>query len=353
VGGKSSKNTTSTYTPPSWIEDTSKQAIGIGQRIGNAEFQEYQGQRVAGLSKNEKTGMNLARDSVGIGDPYFNKAADYAESGTQSWTDADQSKYINPYVEHALDPAARKIGEAGQHEANRLDSRASSMNAFGGSRAALMRSENQESTLEGISDLYKEGYAAAYESGVNIFGAERAKDMEAAGRFMEVGGAKVDAAQTDISTLMTTGATDRGIEQSMLDFDWGQFVEERDWDFRQLMGVISALEGTKGSYSTTQTSETEVEKDNTAEVVGAIAQIVSSAYGAGSDEKLKDNITFLGWFMGQRIYSWTWNALAKSFGICTPTIGVIAQEVGPEFTFTHPSDGYLMVNYRKLFGVSL
>lgn len=349
MGGKSKKKTTTTYTPPSWVEDASKQAVGIGRRIGSKQFRAYEGERVAGLSRNEQRGMDLARSSVGIADPYFDKAESYADRGTQSWADADQDKFINPYIKGALDPAAREIREEGAREGMALDARASSMDAFGGSRAALMRGENREKTVQGLSDLYGKGYADAYNFGAQIFGDERARDMEAAGRFQQLGGAVQDARQTDISTLMTTGATDRSIQQSMRDFDWQQFVEERDWDFRQLMGVLSGVQGTKGSYSTTQTSKTEVKSDNTAEIVGAIAQVVASAYSSGSDEKLKDNITFLGWFMGQRIYSWTWNALAVSLGINTPTIGVIAQEVGPEFREMHP-DGYLMVKYRKLFG---
>jgi hypothetical protein len=76
---------------------------------------------------------------------------------------------------------------------------------------------------------------------------------------------------------------------------------------------------------------------------------VAAAYSSGSDEGLKDNIVFIGWFMGQKIYRWTWNAVAIAFGITAPTIGVIAQQTRQDCVSRHP-DGYLMVNYRKLFG---
>ena len=343
MGGKSKKKTTSTYTPPAWVHNASKQAVEIGSRIGSTDYQEYGGERVAGLSENEQIGMKMARDNVGIGQPYFDKAENYAERGTQSWADSDQSKFINPYIKGALDPAGRELREEGARGQNALDAQATSMDAFGGSRAALAQSENREKTIQGLSDLYGKGYADAYNFGAQIFGDERARDMEAAGRFQTLGGAVIDQSQTDISTLMTTGATDRSIEQAMLDFDFQQFVTERDWDFRQLMGVVASLEGTKGSYSTTQTSETVVETDNTAEVVGAIAQVVSAAYM--SDARLKDNIIHI----GNGIYTWTWNAIAKAIGCdWQPTIGVIAQQ-HPEHCIVGPQ-GYLMVNYRSLFG---
>jgi len=348
VGGKSKKKTTTKYTPPSWVEDASKQAIGIGRRIGQKQFREYEGERVAGLSENERTGMQMARQNVGIGQPYFNKAEQYAERGTESWADADQSRFINPYIKGALDPAARELREEGARGIQDIESQAASMDAFSGRRSALAKQDVGENTFQSLERLYGQGYAQAYEFGAQTFGAERARDMEAAGRFSQLGGQVIDASQTDISTLMTTGATDRSVRQAMEDFNWQQFVEERDWDFRQLMGVVSALEGTKGSYSTKQTSKTEVKTDNTAEVVGAIAQIVSAAY-MSSDVRLKDNIVFLGWFMGQKLYSWTWNALATSLGITGHAIGVIAQEVRDDCVVADEF-GLLKVNYRKLFG---
>lgn len=279
--GNKKQKTKSTYKPPSWVESGSRQAMEIGQRIGRKEFQPYEGQRVAGLSENERLGMEMARDSVGIGQPYIDEATSLTRRGTQSWTEADQSAYINPYVKGALDPAAREIREYGAGALRDVEDRASSMDAWG-RRSQLERSDVQEKTLQGLSDLYGEGYARAYEWGADMFGEERARDMEAADRFRQLGGTAVDMAQTDISTLMTTGAIDRSIQQHVLDFDWQQFVEERDWDWKQLMGVVSALEGTKGSYSTSQTQTTEQSGGGAAAAIGAIAQVVAAIYTGGA-----------------------------------------------------------------------
>jgi hypothetical protein len=281
VGGKKTKQT-DTYTPPSWVESNAQLANQIGSRIGTKEWEGYSGERVAGLSENEQMGMQLARDNVGIAQPYYDKAEGALESGMQSWADADQSKFINPYIKGALDPAAREIREQGARDINALEGRSASMNAFGGSRAALAQSEARKNTLQGVEDLYGKGYAAAYEFGAQIFGDERTRDLEAAGRFQLLGGAVQDSSQTDISTLMTTGATDRGIQQSIADFDFAQFMEERDWDWKQLAGVVSALQGTHGSYGTTSTSETEQSGGEGMQALGMIAQVVAAMYTGGA-----------------------------------------------------------------------
>jgi hypothetical protein len=48
------------------------------------------------------------------------------------------------------------------------------------------------------------------------------------------------------------------------------------------MGVVTALEGTKGSYSTTQTSTTEQSGGGAAAAIGAIAQVVAAMYTGGA-----------------------------------------------------------------------
>ena len=74
------------------------------------------------------------------------------------------------------------------------------------------------------------------------------------------------------------------------------------------------------------------------------------AEGVPSDIRLKTGIRFITTLFDIRIYAWRWNGLARSLGVAGPTIGVIAQQV----EYTHPktvrthSDGYKIVNYRKL-----
>jgi hypothetical protein len=282
MGGSKKKKTTQTYKPAGYVEGASQQAIGLGRQLGSQKYEAYGGQRVAGLSENEQMGMEMARDLAGISTPYYQEAAGLARRGSQQFSQADMSQYMNPYIKQALDPAAREIRQEGQREAMALDSRAASMNAFGGSRAALMRAENRERTLQQVSDLYGKGYAQAYESAVNIWGDERARDLQAAGRIQDLGTAFQTAGQQDISTLMATGATDRLIQQAMLDFDYKQFIEERDWGFRQLGGLISALEGTKGSTTTTQTTKSKESGGGLAQAIGVGAALVGAFFTGGA-----------------------------------------------------------------------
>lgn len=356
--GSKKKKTTQTYRPPSWVENQARQASGIAGRIASQQYTPYEGERVAGLSENEQMGMEMARDNAGIATPYMQEAAALTRRSTQSFTDPGVAQqYMNPYIESALDPAARKIREQGQRDVAALEGRAASMDAFGGSRAALLRSETEANTRENIGDLYKQGMAEAYQQAASLFGQERARDLEAAGRIQNVGQALQNASQTDINTLMASGAVDRNIRQAANDFNYQQFIEGRDWDFRSLGAIISALEGTKGSYTTTQTTTSKESGGELAQAMGLGAALLGAFFTGGastaatgaaaaSDERLKENIVYLFTEAGRRFYSWTWNSVAVAMGINDPTIGVIAQE-NPDISFEGPH-GYLMVDYARI-----
>jgi predicted phage tail protein len=155
----------------------------------------------------------------------------------------------------------------------------------------LLQSQNREKTLQGIQDLYGKGYAQAYDSAVGIWGDERARDLQAAGRIQDLGTSVSNAYKTDIATLMASGATDRGIQQAMKDFDYQQFTENRDWDFRNLSGLLAALEGTKGSYTTQEITEEEKEGGGIAQVIGIAAAVIGAFYTGGATLALIPSMT--------------------------------------------------------------
>lgn len=79
-----------------------------------------------------------------------------------------------------------------------------------------------------------------------------------------------------------------------------------------------------------------------------IGNAVGGAIGAWSDARLKTNAEKIGECDGINIYRWEWNDEAKAMGIDDPTIGVMAHEVPDEYVVE--KDGYLMVDYGRLFG---
>ena len=82
-----------------------------------------------------------------------------------------------------------------------------------------------------------------------------------------------------------------------------------------------------------------------------LAGLGIGAYGAGmfSDRRLKKEIKKIGRYMGQDIYSFSWNRIAEILGLTGKTVGVMADEVmarRPDAVSI--KDCFLYVNYEKL-----
>ena len=86
--------------------------------------------------------------------------------------------------------------------------------------------------------------------------------------------------------------------------------------------------------------------------IGSLIAMVASYAWMSSDERLKENIEYIGKApQGHNLYTWEWNEIAKDLGINEPTVGVIAQELletNPEVVSISPIHGYYMVDYGRV-----
>jgi hypothetical protein len=188
---------------------------------------------------------------------------------------------MNPYIKGALDPAAREVREQGALRLNELRSTQSQRDSFGGARGALLESQAQTDIDQGISDLYGRGYASAFESGADRWAQDRDAAFRESQGWQTMAQLFQDSTQADINNLMATGATDRGIRQAMSDFDYGQFVEGRDWDIRNLSSMLAALQGIQGSYTTQTVTKEKTSGGGFSQALGLAATVAGAFYTGG------------------------------------------------------------------------
>jgi hypothetical protein len=252
---KKKKQTTETKIP-TWLEEGSKQAVARGQEIADREYIPYEGERIAGLDPSEQRAYEMAQEGVGAYQPDLDRARELTERGAMSFLDADIDAYMNPYVKGALDPAAREIREETARQVGQRGQEAGMMGAFGGARQAIAESETRRGGTEALSDLYQKGYERAFESGAAKFSEDRNVAARGAEQFRALSAQTQQQMTQDIQNLMSTGGLKRSLEQAGLDFDYGQFLEARDWDITNLQPLLAALGTVPYGTKTTATSKT-------------------------------------------------------------------------------------------------
>lgn len=215
-----------------------KGAVGRAEALSNRPYQAYTGQRVAGLNRNERMAGNLARSYGALTQPYLSRLESYAKF------DPNQlSQYENPYLDRVLESRRRVIGEEYDRQMSDIKRRQSAMDAFRTGRSDLARSRLDNDRMLALDDAEAESRAAAFESAMGHYGNDRRL-----GATTDLGalGLALQGRNNQIGALSATGGVERGINQAQMDFDYGQFLEGRDWDVNNFGILLDSLRTAQG-----------------------------------------------------------------------------------------------------------
>lgn len=244
------KGSTSSTQIPAWLEDASQSAVGRADMLSRRRYQGFNGERVAGLGRNEQMASSQAQ-------AYGARLNNKLRSG---FNGKDLDQFANPYLDRVLNQRKRGIGEEFGRQSANLEANQSAMNAFRSGRGDLARSRLNESRLRALDEAEGTERANAFDKSM---GAYFQNEQSLAGAF-----------NTSQNALSQTGLAERGVRQAQNDFDYGQFLEQRDWDVNNLGPLLNAINTARGGTTTTNTTG-----GGGKDYWGAAAGLLSTAIG--------------------------------------------------------------------------
>lgn len=222
----------STTEIPAYLNSASEDLVNRAGRLSQRAYTPFTGNRVAGFGNNEQQAEQLASQ-------YGSQVRDRMNRGFQG---SDLSAFENPYLDRVLEQRKRTIGEEYGRQSAALNTRQSAMNAFRSGRSDLARSRLDESRLRALDEADAETRSGAFDRAMSNYFQDQQVQQGA-----------FDRAE---SSLQQTGAAERSIRQAGLDFNYGQFLEGRDWDVNNLTPLMNAISVARGNQSTTTNGST-------------------------------------------------------------------------------------------------
>lgn len=212
-----------------WAGDYVTNMLGKGQALSETPYQAYTGPLTAGASGLQQqafqgvAGLALPQNVGGF-------------SPTSFTSEGTAQKFMNPYLQVALDPQLNEARR--QAEISRLGDagRLVKAGAYGGSRQAIMESELNRNLMQKQADITGIGYNTAYDKAANQFNTEQRLGLDAQNLTNQYG-------LNALTKQAELGAIQRGIEGEGIAADYGQFKEERDYPFKQVQYQQSLLQG--------------------------------------------------------------------------------------------------------------
>ena len=242
-----------------------------------------------------------------FGRDYGGMPSDFREVEAQTFPGADLEGYMNPYTSEVTGNAIREMERSGKRSRNDIGAQAVSGGAFGGSRHAIQEGLQREGESRAIGDLSAKLYGANFTNAQNQFqtdasrgltadranqdvdfarqGMDRSQFNQQRGRELTadlanqsagmqagsinrsqynadqnrtqqaaelmnlLGREQSGSGYRDAAALETVGQQEQGLGQRLLDTDYADFREQRQWPFEMLNTRLGAMSGTPYSIS--------------------------------------------------------------------------------------------------------
>jgi len=253
-----------------------------GQAFTTAETPVYEGQLTAGPSgyqtqafqgiANLTIPQNITAAGTQLGNisqQQQNLAYDPTKFTSGTFGTAEAQKYMNPYIQTALDPQLEYMRRQAAINQQGDMAKLAQAGAFGGSRQAVLQGLNQEALLRKQAETAGAGYEKAFNKAADLYNEDMRRDMEAqkaaeaSKQFgatykqtglsnaastetsrADVGGKEADYGLKNLKALSEAGATERNIEQEALDAqykDWLRQTEYPGKQLEQMKGLVTSL----------------------------------------------------------------------------------------------------------------
>jgi hypothetical protein len=248
-----------------------------------AEFTDNQTQSQTGIA-------NLANNGI-AGDPtlsssknYMTAALNATNNAGQQFTPTAAANYMSPYMQNVVDIQKREAERVGDQQQQSIADQGVASGAFGGSRQAILESEQMRNESQQMNDIQMAGQQNAFESAQGMFERQRGRDLATGQQYAGLGVQAGQQAMGELGAKAGVGAQQQAQNQAGLDIGYQQFQDEQQHPEQVLQEYSSLVRGfplTSNQFASTQTA---TPPPNMMTQVAGLAGAGAAAYGAFKNE---------------------------------------------------------------------
>lgn len=260
-GGTSTQNS----TVPAYLQNASQQAVQQGTAIATSQYSPYTGQAVAPTTGNQDAAAGLASQQEAA----YNAPGGLSTMATEAFNPTNVGAFVNPNTGGVVSDLGQRIQQQYNPAQVALTAGEAGTNNLGSNRAYINQGALSTQKQNALSDMASAEYGNSVNAGTQAFEGER-------------GQAANEGAQ-DYSALDTTGQAQRSTEQNSLNYNYQQFLAQRDWQANHLQPLLTALGSSRNDVSQTGTGEGIQNQASLGSMIGAGAAAAGALGTIGSN----------------------------------------------------------------------
>ena len=257
TGGSASQEqarTTAQTNYPDWYNRLQQANLLRGAEAAFETYQPYGGPRMALAGPEQQAARAGFGGLAGIAAPSFAEAMRQSRLGATQLAGADITPYMSPFQQAVTDVSLREARRQGDIQRRGLESQATKVGAFGGSRAALEQMEAERNIQRGLADIQATGSQSAYESALAQLTADRAAAASAAPQMAALGTGLQASRTSGLKEAELAGKRERAERQGALDIAYQDYLTQRAYPMAQASGLQALLQGAQVPGSSLQTT---------------------------------------------------------------------------------------------------
>jgi hypothetical protein len=291
-GGGPSNQTVSQTSIPEYAKPYVENLLGKSEALTNTPYQQYTGDRVAGLDPLQTAAQQglggisgsgmIGQSAAGTGGAMLS-AAELASTQAGGFTGATAQGYMSPYIQNVLDVQKRELGRDAAIATTQRNAQATQAGAFGGARQAITDAEAERNLMQRQADVQAQGLQGAYDRAQSAYFTDQDQTNQArqAGisSLLSGAGQLSNLGSQVIGMQDTLGKDNAALAQRELDAQYQDFADQQNWNYKQL-GFMSDI--LRGSANLTQSSNSVYQAPPS-----TAAQLASLGTAAAGLSKLK------------------------------------------------------------------
>jgi len=261
---------------PAWAQPYSEKLLGQAEALTDVNtnpYQQYTGQRVADFTPAQQQAFSSIQNMQTA--PQLGQGTDLANAsgigsiaagqqyGQQATDPSAVSRYMNPYLQNTLNPAMQLLNQQYGIAGQQGQGAATKGGAFGGNRATLANSLNQQNQMLAQNQLVGGAYNQAYNTANQNMQTAAAQGLQGYGQANTAAGTLGQLGQNQYNQQMGianaqqgVGAQQQAFNQQNLTNKYQDFLNKANYPYQQMGFMSDILHGTPtGGITTTQTAQ--------------------------------------------------------------------------------------------------
>ena len=253
VNTPSSTSTVSNTSIPTWVSEGGERLFNQASALAERPFEAYTGPRVADFTPDTQSAFAGVRANQGAYQPQLAEAGALTTQAGKSFDQAAYEQYANPFQQNVTDMAGREMNRQYDQALLGQNAQAQQAGAFGGSRHGILNAENERNRMQNMADLQFRGAQQGFQNAQQMFGTDQARALQAGSQAGQLGSLQSQMGYQDAQALQGIGSQQQALEQQSVDAAYGDYLEQREYPFRQTNFALGALRGTPYETRTTAT----------------------------------------------------------------------------------------------------